>query len=808
MNIASPRGWNPRRSCLSRPKAGPRKRPGARRLHFEPLEARQLLDGMGWESNPFPPGVGDGSSVVDMIVESGSVYTLCKKYVENETPRVLISEFDAGTGQSMGDDIIVATDSDGTEYLPTSFNRRGTKCAVVGKLIQPGSQDEGWLAVIEIGPGGSTVIHEQIDPDVVQFDNVTFGGDGTVCASGPACDEFGDRTKLVMKKCVPETQRELWKTTLAVSGGYVSAARRVLEDKLGRIYIAATVEFGDFTDISGVTKLAYGKGTALANGSAILIASVSADGAEVTGALIDGDSSDSVSEICLDDDGNVLFVGSTDSWDYPLVGPSPGVPVQGSSQAVVGMLSADLSELEWSAKIGDAQGRRVEGRLISAVKEELLGTKGFARFIDVCAWRQGSGGNKPLDYLDYYRFDENYELTADVKKVVSERGMPSGRGTGFVSPFGTQLYLFGGSGPTSYLAMTVLNHAPVITSLSNSSPACGGATEGQEVTVSATFTDADPEDTHTATIDWGDGTVTDAAVVEGARLGVHVYKDGGIRPILVVLDDGWDVVGDTTTAMVTGAGVSDGVLQVVGTAGNDEVLVWRLCGQILVTADFLPGPWHTKAFDAAGIERIDVVLGGGNDVAVVAWNVGRPAKLDGGPGDDRLKGSWSDDILLGGPGNDLLVGSAGRDLVIGGTGLDLIVGDAGDDILIAGTTLWDANDTALMAIMAEWTSGRSFATRVKNIRGIDNPEFGDRLNRNSAEGIDYFLSPDGAGKAATPTVFDDSERDTLTGGLGQDWFLANIVGGEEDSGVRDWITDLSRADFGDDLKFILSAGEG
>jgi hypothetical protein len=64
------------------------------------------------------------------------------------------------------------------------------------------------------------------------------------------------------------------------------------------------------------------------------------------------------------------------------------------------------------------------------------------------------------------------------------------------------------------LVVTVNNVAPVVTAFTSSSPAIGGAREGQTVSVSATFTDPGELDTHTASIDWGDGTTSPAAVSE------------------------------------------------------------------------------------------------------------------------------------------------------------------------------------------------------------------------------------------------------------------------------------------------------
>ncbi len=132
------------------------------------------------------------------------------------------------------------------------------------------------------------------------------------------------------------------------------------------------------------------------------------------------------------------------------------------------------------------------------------------------------------------------------------------------------------------------------------------------------------------------------------------------------------------------------------------------------------------------------------------------------------------------------------DLMIGGRGRDRIVGNRDDDILISGYTAFDASDVALMAIMDEWTSGRDYATRVDNLRGTGT---GERAND------EYFLIAQNSEEPnPTATVFDDDTRDVLTGGSGLDWFLANSE--HDDEGRRDRITDLSGAEFADDLDWI------
>ena len=78
---------------------------------------------------------------------------------------------------------------------------------------------------------------------------------------------------------------------------------------------------------------------------------------------------------------------------------------------------------------------------------------------------------------------------------------------------------------------------------------------GTAVSLSTSFTDADRIDTHTATIDWGDGTASTAGVVtEAAGAGTvtssHVYAAAGLYPVTVSLSDGYNTVTSSTRAVV------------------------------------------------------------------------------------------------------------------------------------------------------------------------------------------------------------------------------------------------------------------
>jgi Ca2+-binding RTX toxin-like protein len=64
------------------------------------------------------------------------------------------------------------------------------------------------------------------------------------------------------------------------------------------------------------------------------------------------------------------------------------------------------------------------------------------------------------------------------------------------------------------------------------------AGEGSQVTLTATYTDPDEGDTHTASIAWGDGTLESGLPVSGGVVnGVHIYADDGSYTIIVTVTD-------------------------------------------------------------------------------------------------------------------------------------------------------------------------------------------------------------------------------------------------------------------------------
>jgi len=78
-------------------------------------------------------------------------------------------------------------------------------------------------------------------------------------------------------------------------------------------------------------------------------------------------------------------------------------------------------------------------------------------------------------------------------------------------------------------------------------------------------------------------------------------------------------------------------------------------------------------------------------------------KINGGDGNDQIRGLYGDDILLGGGGDDILIGDYGDDYLDGGTGLNDYVGGWGDDYV---TDLSGAYSTMFYSVLADtdmWT---------------------------------------------------------------------------------------------------------
>lgn len=98
----------------------------------------------------------------------------------------------------------------------------------------------------------------------------------------------------------------------------------------------------------------------------------------------------------------------------------------------------------------------------------------------------------------------------------------------------------GVSGTSAVTVVVSTNRAPVVTAVSI--PAA--VPEGSSVSLSATFTDQDSGDTHTASISWGDGSPAQpGTVTSGTVTGSHVYANDGAYTVTVTVSDNRGGVG-------------------------------------------------------------------------------------------------------------------------------------------------------------------------------------------------------------------------------------------------------------------------
>lgn len=215
----------------------------------------------------------------------------------------------------------------------------------------------------------------------------------------------------------------------------------------------------------------------------------------------------------------------------------------------------------------------------------------------------------------------------------------------------------------------------------------------------ATFRTTNPAATasnFSASIDWGDGTVTAGTIQKNRSGSYSVYGTktygaaaSGEMPITVTVTgpDGATSTATTTADVRNFASLADGVLSVYGTSAADRIGIGRKGAYYAVTVN-----GQTLAFAASDVSLITAYGLAGNDSITKADQV-VGAYVDGGAGNDTLSaadgantmnGGDGDDLLYGGSGNDKMAGSDGNDTLFGGTGKDRMTGGNGNDYLDGG----------------------------------------------------------------------------------------------------------------------------
>jgi FtsP/CotA-like multicopper oxidase with cupredoxin domain len=147
--------------------------------------------------------------------------------------------------------------------------------------------------------------------------------------------------------------------------------------------------------------------------------------------------------------------------------------------------------------------------------------------------------------------------------------------------------------------------------------------EGGVVNVSSTFTDADAGDTHTGTIDWGDGTGPQPATIAegspGTLSGSHVYGDDGTFHATATVSDGDDSDSESFDVVVSNVN-PDGNINKTGTVLVNGV------------PTFFVDASQAQAFMAR-------ITDPGSDDLITSWDWG-----DGAPSPDETQTSYANGI--------------------------------------------------------------------------------------------------------------------------------------------------------------------
>ncbi len=339
------------------------------------------------------------------------------------------------------------------------------------------------------------------------------------------------------------------------------------------------------------------------------------------------------------------------------------------------------------------------------------------------------------------------------------------------------------------LSVTVDNVAPAITGSVITLDDCNSTITGH-----INFTDPGV-DGHLVTIDWGDGSDPDGDLVVGQTIavdgggdttgavsfsltGLHNYAAFGTYTVTATVTDADGASSSTVTSSPLTVGATASVivdpvwgttLDIYGTDLADNISVSQNGGGSQITVTTNSGP--NMVFAANGIAMIRLHLCDGNDTATISNSVIPDLIIFGEEGNDDIDDGKSGAIVLGGDGDDILGSKNGTTLFIGGNGADEIVGGPASDLLISGYTSYDTdidgnnvvNEQALKAIMAVWSSNASYASRVATLQ-----------DTNATYNLLTNDASTGTGNRGQ-NVFSDNDADSLTGGSGDDWFLANLV---------------------------------
>lgn len=234
------------------------------------------------------------------------------------------------------------------------------------------------------------------------------------------------------------------------------------------------------------------------------------------------------------------------------------------------------------------------------------------------------------------------------------------------------------------------------------------------------------------------------------------------------------------------------VVRVFGGAGDDRVSVSGIC--LPVTAElqegrdaYFGGTCNDTVDGGTGRDIIqlgegDNVADGGDDNDIITARSGSDI-IRGGSGNDRIQSGAGDDIVYGDDGNDQIVGSLGNDLLVGGLGNDILDGGGGQDVLLGGI----GNDKLRAGTGEDLVVGGIGNDGIRGDAGVDTITGAEGANEADEVALLSLLAAWTAtrDRSALGALLDDSDTDALNGNGGGD---------QIGIGINDVVNSLRAAD--------------
>jgi hypothetical protein len=240
-------------------------------------------------------------------------------------------------------------------------------------------------------------------------------------------------------------------------------------------------------------------------------------------------------------------------------------------------------------------------------------------------------------------------------------------------------------------------------------------------------------------------------------------------------------VAPAATAAVTIA-QSNGVLQVTGTTGNDQILI----SQSGTTFTITNGSWSTKV--TGTFTKVVVRGNGGNDSITIDPSVTEAATLYGGAGSDTLIGNNGSDTFYAGAGTNVMKGGTGANVFVTlGSRGDTITGGQGND------SFWMDSNTGT-ELVTDLTPAQNAAGRVHRIASFLGGVATSLTGQTFAEPALTDSTMVYKNFSNLPLFSNDgpSENDINQGYLGDCWYLSSLssVAKADAAKIRQSVVDL------------------